>query len=138
MLCVIAFVLMAALPAADAPFHVIVHRSNPVSSITRAELSSIYLKRTRSWPDGEEIVAVQPPLRARTRAQFSRAIHGKSVAYVTRYWHRLIFAGRAVPPAELHSSAAVIDFVRTRRGAIGYIDAAAPLAADVKVLAVTP
>jgi hypothetical protein len=59
------------------------------------------------------------------------------VAYVTRYWQRLIFAGRAVPPPELRSSAAVRDFVRTHRGAIGYVDGQTPRD-DVKAIAVTP
>ena len=133
----LAFVLMAAVSAADAPFHVIVHRSNPVTSISRAELSAIYLKRVRSWPDRSEVIAVEPPAGARARDEFSRVVHGKSVAYVRRYWQRLIFAGRAIPPAELQSSAAVIDFVKTHRGAIGYIGAQTP-PGDVKVIAVTP
>lgn len=107
-----------------------------VSSLSRAELSALFMRRTRSWPDGTEVRPVEPPARSRVREQFSRAIHGKSVAYVTRYWHRLIFAGRAVPPGELSSDAAVIDFVRSHRGAIGYIDGNTPPAGDVKVVTV--
>src|SRR5688572_2119531 len=105
MLCELLLVVTMAVSAADprtalsdVPFQVIVHRSNPVSSITRAELSAIYLKRLRSWPRDNEIVPVDQPAKSRLREQFSRSIHGKSVAYVTRYWQRLIFAGRAIPP----------------------------------------
>ena len=72
------------------------------------------------------------------REEFSRAIHGKSLAYVTRYWHRVIFAGRGVPPDELASDAAVIELVKNQRGAIGYIDGDTPPGDDVKVIAVTP
>jgi ABC-type phosphate transport system substrate-binding protein len=138
MLSVLAFVLMVGVSAADAPFQVIVHRTNPVASISRAELSAIYMKRVRSWTDGMEIVAVEQPARSRVRGEFSRVVHGKSVAFVTRYWQRVIFAGRGVPPAELKSNEAVIDFVRARRGAIGYIDAGTKPGDDVKVIAVTP
>ena len=138
MLSVLAFVLMVGVSAADTPFQVIVHRANPVTSISRAELSAIYMRRVRSWPDGREIVPVEQPSRSRMREQFSRVVHGKSVAFVTRYWQRVIFAGRGVPPAELKSNEAVIDFVRARRGVIGYIDAQAAPGNDVKVIAVTP
>jgi ABC-type phosphate transport system substrate-binding protein len=138
MLRVLALVLMAAVSAGDAPFHVIVHRSNPVTSLTRAQVSAIYMKRMRSWPGGGEIVPVEQALTSRVREQFSRSIHGKGVAYVTRYWQRLIFAGRGVPPAELRSSAAIRDFVRTHRGAIGYIEVHTPRGDDVKVIVVTP
>lgn len=134
----LALILTASLSAAEAPFVVIVHRSNPATSISRAELSAVYMKRLRSWHGGAEIVPVEQPLRSRIREQFSRAVHGKSVAYVNRYWQRLIFAGRAVPPPELRNSDAVVQFVRAHRGAIGYVDRRTPLGDDVQAIAVTP
>lgn len=142
MLCVLAFLAMAVVPAGDAaqaelPFHVIVHRSNPVTSIHRADLSAIFTKRTRSWRDGTEVLPVDQRTKSRIRERFSHAIHGKSVAYVTRYWQRLIFAGRGIPPAEAENDAAVIEAVRAHRGAIGYIARDTPIAADVKILPVT-
>ena len=136
MLRVLAFVLVAGVAADDAPFRVVVHRSNPVTSLSRAELSAIYMKRTRSWAGGGEIVPVEQPVRSRTREQFSQLVHGKSVAYVTRYWQRLIFSGRAVPPAEVRSSQAVLDFVKNNAGAIGYIEGDPP--PGVNVIAVRP
>ena len=125
-------------PRPDAPFQVIVNRANPVSSIRRNELSALFMRRKRSWHDGTEVRPVEPPSRSQVREEFSRTIHGKSVAYVTRYWHRVIFAGRGVPPEELPNDAAVIEFVKTHRGAIGYIARETPVGDDVKVLAVTP
>lgn len=124
-------------PEASVPFRVVAHRSAPVESLTRAQLSAIFMRRTRSWPDGTEIRPVEPSARSRVRERFSHAVHGKSVAYVTRYWHRVIFAGRGVPPLEVAGDAAVLDFVKNNRGAIGYIEGNAP-PGDVKVLAVRP
>lgn len=139
MLRVLVLLLMAGVAAAEElPFRVVVHASNPVVSMTRAELSAIYMKRTRSWPHRTEILPVNQPAASLLREQFSRAVHGKSVAYVTRYWQRLIFSGRAVPPRELRSDAAVLDFVRRNAEAIGYVDARTPLGDGVKVIAVRP
>lgn len=132
---VLALVLMVNASAADAPFRVVVHRANPVTSMTRAQLSAIYMRRLRSWGDGAEILPVE---QSSLREHFSRSIHGKSLAYVTRYWQRLIFAGRGVPPAELRSREAVVDFVKTHRGAIGYLDARTAIRDEVKVIAVVP
>ena len=140
-------VMLAALPALageeafrieGASFNVVVHRDNPTTSITRAELSAIYMKRTRSWRDGSEIVPVDQPASSRVRERFSRAIHGKNVAYVTRYWQRLIFAGRGIPPRQLQNDAAVLELVKNSRGAIGYIAGDPPPGGGVKVLPVTP
>ncbi|HYI12156.1 MAG TPA: substrate-binding domain-containing protein [Thermoanaerobaculia bacterium] len=113
------------------------NKANPVSSLTRAQLSAIFMRRVRSWPDGTEIRPVDHGVEARVRERFSRAVHGKSVAYVTRYWQRLIFAGRGIPPPVVQSGAAMMELVRANRGAIGYIDAATPVAGDLKVIEVT-
>jgi hypothetical protein len=137
----VAAILLSAAPSqqprSDVPFLVIAHPSATVSSLSRAELSAIFMRRTRSWRDRTEVHPVEPSSK-RLREQFARAIHGKSVAYVTRYWHRVIFAGRGVPPEELSSDEAVIDFVKTHRGAIGYIDGDAQPGDDVKIITVTP
>lgn len=115
----------------DLPFRVVVHRSSSVASLSRAELSAIFMRRASRWSP------IDQPARSHVREQFSTAIHGKSVAYVIRYWQRLIFAGRAIPPAEGKNDAAVLAFVRSHADGIGYIDAATPIGDDMKVIVVT-
>lgn len=126
-----------ATPIRDRSFRVVVNRGNPVSTLTRAELSAIFMRRVQSWPDGTEIRPVDHRPDARVRERFSRAVHGKSVAYVTRYWQRLIYAGRGIPPPVVQSAADVMELVHADRGAIGYVDANTPIADDVKVIEVT-
>lgn len=134
----LAMLSVAAVHTDEAAFRVVVHRDNPMTSITRAELSAIYMKRTRSWRDGRAIVPVDQPSTSSAREDFSRAIHGKSVAYVTRYWQRLIFSGRGIPPRQMHSDAAILDLVKHNRDAIGYIARDTPPGDGVKIIAVTP
>ena len=122
--------------ASDRPFHVIVNSSNAVSTLTRAEVSAIFMRRTRSWPNRGEIVPVQPPPSSALRREFTRVIHETTVAFVIRYWQRLIFAGRAIPPLELTADEDIIAFVRKTPGAIGYVETAPP--DDVKTIVVKP
>lgn len=122
--------------ASDLPFHVIVNRSNRVTALTKAEVSAIFMRRVRSWPGGAEIVPVQPPAASELRHEFTRAIHETTVAFVIRYWQRLIFAGRALPPLELPGDTDVIALVRKTPGAIGYVRDAPP--EDVKTIMVKP
>lgn len=121
----------------ESTFQVIVHRSNAIAELTRAETSAIFMKRIRSWRDGSEILAVDQPGRSALRESFSREIHEKSTAFVSRYWQRLIFAGRGIPPPELPSDDEVIAFVAKNRGAIGYVSIGVELDDGVKVIAVT-
>lgn len=127
----------AILLSPEAEFRLVVNEANPIASLPRAEVSAIFMRRVRSWPDGTEIRPVDHRAGARVRERFSRAVHGKSVAYVTRYWQRLIFAGRGIPPQQAQSSAAVLELVRAHPGAIGYVDLSTPIPADVKVVEVT-
>lgn len=141
MLRTIGFLVMLATAetgADEAVFRVVVHPDNPATSITRAELSAIYMKRTRSWRDGREIVPVDQPAGSPVRERFSRAVHGKNVAYVTRYWQRLIFSGRGIPPRQLQNDAAVLELVKNNRDAIGYVGREASPRERVKVITVRP
>ena len=124
--------------AREIPFCVVVHRDNPTMSVTRAELSAMYMKRKRSWRDGRAIFPVDQRAGSPLREEFSRTIHGKNAAYVTRYWQRLIFSGRGIPPRQLRSDAAVLDAVKNNRDAIGYVARETPPGDGVKVIAVLP
>ncbi|HUP46909.1 MAG TPA: substrate-binding domain-containing protein [Thermoanaerobaculia bacterium] len=131
-------VLLATMSADTRAFHVIVNRANAATSLTEAEVSAMFMKRLRSWPDGSDVAPVDQRAGSRVRESFSEEIHGKSVRYVIRYWHRLIFSGRGIPPRELESDEDVLAFVAANRGAIGYVNAGAALPDDVQVLAVSP
>ncbi len=111
-------------PAPGEGFTVVAHPETQFSSVTRGELSKIFLGRLRTWSDGTPAVPIdQAPERA-VRQRFSRAVLGRSVVMVEVYWKRMIFSGRGVPPDEVENDRRVLEFVRQRPGAVGYIDAA--------------
>lgn len=56
----------------ELPFRVVVHKANPVSSLTQAQLSAIFMRRVRNWPDGTEIRPVDHRAGAPVRERFSR------------------------------------------------------------------
>jgi ABC-type phosphate transport system substrate-binding protein len=131
-----ALLLAAALPAAADDFKVVVHPENPVAELSAGELSRLFLKKTLRWPEGRAVRPVEPaspPLRER----FSVAIHQKSLNATKAYWNQLIFSGRDVPPLEKPDDAAVLAYVRSDPGAIGYVSPGADLT-GVKVLVVQP
>ncbi len=122
--------------AAQGPetFRIVVHESNSVESLDRRAVSKIFLRKVTLWPDGTPVEPVDQEAISAVRAAFSRVVHGKSVSVVNNFWQRMIFSGSAVPPHSLSSDAAVLDFVASRRGAIGYVSASTPLGAGVRAL----
>lgn len=142
MLCELVLAVTAILTAdarassAELPFQVIVNAANPITSVRRADLSAMLMKRNRRWSDGTAVVPVDQPPASRVREAFSRAVHEKSVAFTVRYWQRLLFSGRGVPPDIAGNDGAVIAVVASRRGAIGYVSRGTSLPAGVKAIAV--
>jgi ABC-type phosphate transport system substrate-binding protein len=110
--------------AADG-YQVIVHSSNPATSLAREQVARYFLKKATAWPAGKSVTAVDMDKDSATRAAFSQDVLHKSVAEVTSYWQQQIFSGRAVPPVVKKSDAEVVAFVEGSEGAIGYVSAGA-------------
>lgn len=104
-------------------YQVIVHPSNPTRALGRSFLRSVYLRKTTTWPSGETIRPVGLGKRFPARERFAREVLNKSPAQLRSYWNQQIFSGKGVPPPELESEAAVIQYVLRNRGAVGFLPA---------------
>ncbi|HEU4388578.1 MAG TPA: hypothetical protein VFV34_12325 [Blastocatellia bacterium] len=121
-------------PASGAePYKVIVNTSNPVSSISKDQVSKFFLKKVTKWDNGQTVLPVELPKTSPARQAFSLQIHGKPVKAIESYWQQKIFSGRDVPPVEKPSDAQVVGYVKANAGAIGYVSGDTP-AGGVKVV----
>ena len=118
------------------PFIVVVHESNPTTSMSRDELSRIFLKKITVWRTKRPVTVVDQRESARVREQFTRTVHRREVSSVASFWQQQIFAGRAVPPAQRVNDADVMSFVANNPDAIGYVTAGATLSPGVKAVVV--
>lgn len=119
----------------SARYDLVVHASNSATSIDREELAELFLKKRTRWGDRRAEPVDQLP-QAAVRAAFSEHVLGRSVEAIKSYWQRQIFSGRAVPPPELGSDAAVLAYVGAHPGAIGYVSTGATLPEGVRRLPV--
>jgi ABC-type phosphate transport system substrate-binding protein len=133
MLLVAALLTFAAASGVQAQeFVVIVNPANPVSALTRDEVSKLFLKRTTSWSAGGQVAVVDLAKSSKVREAFSQAVHKRAASAVDSYWQQQVFSGKDVPPPEKGTDADVIAFVKSNPGAIGYVAAAS--ADGVKVV----
>lgn len=122
--------------AEAADFKIVVNASNPTSSVTRKELSGLFLKKDDTWPDGQPVTAVDLKPDSPIRIEFTTAVHQKKISAIKSYWQRQIFQGKAVPPMERSTDAEVIAFVARNPGGVGYVSSTAELGSNVKELEV--
>ena len=113
-------------------FVVIVNADNPVSEISKSDLSGFLLKKKSKWSNGTSVEPADLDSSSEVRAAFSEAVHGRTVASIKNYWQRQIFSGRGVPPKEVKSDSEMVSHVSADPGAIGYVAPGARLEDGVK------
>lgn len=123
-------------PAQEAGYKVIVNPKVAVSSLSRSQVSSIFLKKLNRWPDSDQAAKpVDLDSSSSVREAFSQDIHKRSVSNIKNYWQRQIFSGKDLPPVEARDEADMLRLVRDNPGGIGYVSASASMS-GVKVLTV--
>jgi ABC-type phosphate transport system substrate-binding protein len=134
----IGVVFMASLSEAQGgSFKVIVHSSNPVSSLSKQEVASLFLKKTTKWKNGETVMPIDLVDGSPARVVFSKLVLGKSVDQIKAYWNNRIFSGADTPPPAFSYEDDVLKFVNDNTNALGYISSNASLGkSNVKVVTI--
>ncbi len=105
--------------AASVQAQVAVVMNASAAPLSAEQVSNIFLGRS------PEFKPVDQPESAAVRAAFYKKATDRDVAQVKAVWSRLVFSGKASPPAEVADSGAVKAAVKADPKAIGYIDKSA-------------
>lgn len=106
---------------------VIVNAERPATSLPRDFVAAAFLKKTTVWEDGSSLRPVDLRPEAAIRATFSQQILERPLEAVRIFWEQRIFSGRDIPPPELDTEQAVVQYVASHPGAIGYVSSGTPL-----------
>ncbi|MAZ89092.1 MAG: hypothetical protein CL693_15800 [Cellvibrionaceae bacterium] len=101
---------------------IIHHRHQVVAVANRQTLKAIYTLRQQYWDDGTPIRLITLPANHPLHKRFTRQQLGFYPYQLQRCWDRLAFSGTAIEPIEVDSEAAMIEAVKSHKGAIGYIN----------------
>lgn len=101
---------------------VIVNRSNPVATIGRRELRSLFLGERTTWASGRRVTLVLREPGQPERSAALRLIYGMSEADLTRHFLHQTFTGSSsAGPRSLATADGVKRFVFNVPGAIGLV-----------------
>ncbi len=117
---------------------IVVNNSNEVTTISRKDLSKLFLKKKTRWNSGKEVLPVDLLETSRIRDRFSQDIHRRPLAKVKAYWQNQVFSGKRFPPPQFEYERDVLSFVASDSGAIGYISTTTPVDGfDVHIVSIT-
>lgn len=124
-LLVTGLILAAALSAFGGDVKIIANSSVHATSISTAELRSVYLLQKKTLKDGS---VVEPVLAKRGPAHeaFLKQILNRDGEELRMYYQGLVFTGKSSMPKELSSEVEVVAYVARTRGAIGYVSESTP------------
>lgn len=131
----LAMLLALAGNVAAAEVVTVVSPENPTTTLSRSEVSNIFLGKINRFPNGQPAVPIDQPEDSQQRKDFYRDVSNKQPAEIKAYWSRMIFTGRGQPPMVVDGDEQVKKSLAGRPDGIGYIDRAA-VDDSVKVLAV--
>jgi ABC-type phosphate transport system substrate-binding protein len=121
---------------ADTGYKLVVNAANPLTAVSRGDVTQIFLRKTLTWPNGQPAAPVDQRSDAPSRQAFSMSVLRKDTNEIAAYWNQMIFSGRALPPPTKSSDDEVLAFVRTNPNAVGYVGGATPVGEGVKVVKV--
>ena len=94
----------------------------PDATISVKQLADIFSMKKDFWGNKIQVVPVNREASSTEREKFSEDVFKLSPQELGEYWNRLSFQGE-FPPLIQTSDQAVLGFVRSVPGAIGYISA---------------
>jgi len=119
---------------AKAQVIVIANPGVKATAVSKSDLKDVFTGAATALPGGGNVVPIL--LKAGTvHEEFLQAFIGKNDTAYRAGWRSLVFSGQATMPKSLDGDAAVVAFVSSNNGAIGYINKATPHD-GVKVLAI--
>jgi ABC-type phosphate transport system substrate-binding protein len=114
-------VLLASSSMAQAGVVVVMSSKSDVNSLSRAQVSQIFLAKTDALPNGRVAKPIDQAEGAAVRNEFYDKVADKNAAQMKAYWSQLTFTGKAQPPRKVSGDAAVKAAVAENPAAVGYI-----------------
>lgn len=116
-----------------AEISVIVHPSSEINSLTRNEISRLFLGKITKIPAGAHAIPINQDEGTAEREKFIAEVCKKTSSAYKAHWSRLVFTGKGVAPQNAGDDAAIKAMVASNPKLIGYIDSSL-VDATVKVV----
>jgi ABC-type phosphate transport system substrate-binding protein len=104
---------------------VIVNPGSGVDALDASQVKKIFMAKTKKFPNGNSVVAIDQNSENGAYATFYDKIAGKSPAKMNKYWVKLTFTGKAEAPKKVGGDGDFVNLIKSNKNMIGYVDSAA-------------
>jgi len=111
---------------ASAQTVIIVNSNHPSDNAAKYEVANIFLGKTTQWSDGLKADPIDQKKTTAAGQAFLAKIVAMDESSFKNLWVEKMLSGEADPPKVVESDAAVIEYVKSNTGAVGYISASTP------------
>ena len=101
---------------------VVVHPNSSTNNITSAQVTNLFLGKTRTLPNGRLTIPIDQSRESETRNEFYQKLTKKNQNQLNAYWARQVFTGKGQPPNEVMNNDEVKLLISDNPSMIGYIN----------------
>ncbi len=99
---------------------IVISKDANIGSLSKKELSKIFLSKTRKLPSGEKTILIEINDK-KIQSKFYQTICNKNENQLRKYWTKMIFTGRGQPPKKVKSVDEIISYIKNNKNVISYI-----------------
>lgn len=114
-------VLLFSTFASQAGVAIVVHPDNDIS-LSKTEISRIFLGKTKSFSNGQTAIPVNQNEKSDITSGFNKTVLNKSSSQLKAYWSKLVFTGKGTPPKVVGNDEDVMALIANNPNLIGYVD----------------
>lgn len=101
---------------------VLIGHSASTTQLTLSQAKALYLGKTKNLPNGTKAKLFELKKGHASRTEFHQKVTHKSESQLKANWSRLVFTGKATPPAQQSTAELLKSTVAATPGAVGYVD----------------
>ncbi len=133
---IVVFILTIFIISAEAQDIVIIaNTSAPDDSLSRQELTNIFIGNQRNWSDRSRVV-IATFKEGAVHDAFTETYLGRTSRQYDNHWKKLVFTGKGKMPDSFDTEQNMIGFVAKTAGAIGYVSAGTEIDDSVKTITI--
>jgi len=113
---------LSASASATADVVAVVSAKSPIQSLSKNDLSDIFLGRKIRFPNGQQAIPLDLQVGSASRDEFYSSVVGVSAVQLKAHWSKVIFTGRGKPPKVVADGVELRKLIASEVQSIGYID----------------